>query len=119
MKQVKSIVWALLVVFLVACTQAVEVPEGTIPEEKMGQIMTDIHLVEARVSRLSMASVDSTTLVSERLKKDVFKKYKIDTAAYNQSYRFYSTHPEYLERIYEKVVKDFEKRVKKDDVKGL
>jgi len=119
MKQVKSVVWPLLVVLLAACTQKDEIPKGTISEEKMGQIMTDIHLIEARVSRLSIASIDSTTLVSERLKRDVFKKHKIDTAAYNQSYRFYSMHPEYLERIYEKVVKNLEKRVKKDDVKGL
>ncbi len=81
--------------------------------------MVEIHLIEARVSRLSLVSIDSTTLVTERLKRAMFKKLQVDTAAFNRSYKFYATNPELLQRIYEPVVKHLEKRVKKDDVKGL
>ncbi|TAH14760.1 MAG: DUF4296 domain-containing protein [Runella slithyformis] len=105
--------------FLTACTQEEKVPEGTLSEQKMSQIMVEIHLIEARVSRLSLVSIDSTTLVTEQLKKAMFKKLQVDTAAFNRSYKFYATNPELLQRIYEPVVKHLEKRVKKDDVKGL
>ncbi|TAE41544.1 MAG: DUF4296 domain-containing protein [Runella slithyformis] len=105
--------------FLTACTQEEKVPEGTLSEQKMSQIMVEIHLIEARVSRLSLVSIDSTTLVTEQLKRAMFKKLQVDTAAFNRSYKFYATNPELLQRIYEPVVKHLEKRVKKDDVKGL
>jgi outer membrane murein-binding lipoprotein Lpp len=109
----------ILCLLLAACTPETEVPTGTLSEAKMAQLLSQIHLIEARVSRLSMASLDSTALVTERLKRDMFKKNQIDTAAYNRSYKFYSTHPEYFERIYEQVAKDLENRVKKDDIRGL
>jgi tRNA/tmRNA/rRNA uracil-C5-methylase (TrmA/RlmC/RlmD family) len=105
--------------FLTACTQEEKVPEGTLSEQKMSQIMVEIHLIEARVSRLSLVSIDSTTLVTEQLKRAMFKKLQVDTAAFNRSYKFYATNPELLQRIYEPVVKHLERRVKKDDVKGL
>ncbi|MFN4146216.1 MAG: DUF4296 domain-containing protein [Runella sp.] len=104
---------------LMGCQESPKVPEGTVSEEKMAKILTEIHLIEARVSRLSLTSLDSSTVITEHLKQQVFKKYQVDSAAYNRSYQFYSTNPAFLERIYQQVLKDLEAREKKKDYKGL
>lgn len=109
----------LLFTFLTGCQDEPEVPKGTIPEAKMAQILTDMHLLEARVGRLAMTSLDSSTIVTEHLKLQIFKKYGTDSATYNRSYQFYSTNPVFFERIYEEVVKKLETRQKKKDYKGM
>lgn len=102
-----------------ACQEEPEVPKGTISEAKMADILTDIHLLEARIGRLNLTSLDSSTIVTEHLKQKIFKKYTTDSAAYNRSYQFYSTNPAFLERIYADVVKKLETRQKKKNYKGI
>ena len=119
MKQISRVVMMLSCLLIASCSEETKLPENTIPEEKMSLILTDIHLLEARVSRVSVISIDSSTLITEKMKKDIFKKHQTDTATYNRSYKFYSTHPELMERVYEKVVKNIQKRVDKKNYKGL
>jgi hypothetical protein len=109
----------ILTVLLTSCQDEPEVPAGTIPEPKMAQILVDMHLLEARVGRLGLTSLDSSTIVTEHLKRNLFKKYNTDSAAYNRSYQFYSTNPVFMERIYTDVVKQLEKRQKKKEYKDL
>ena len=101
------------------CKDEPQVPEGTLSEAKMSQILTDIHLLEARIGRLNMPSLDSSTVITEYLKAKIFKKHGIDSVVYNRSYKFYSTNPVYMERIYGETVKELEKRQKKKDYKGI
>ncbi|MFN8345492.1 MAG: DUF4296 domain-containing protein [Spirosomataceae bacterium] len=109
----------ILIVWLTSCQEEPEIPAGTIPEPKMAQILVDMHLLEARVGRLGLTSLDSSTIVTERLKQKLFKKYSTDSAAYNRSYQFYSTNPAFMERIYTDVVKQLEKRQKRKEYKDL
>lgn len=109
----------ILMALLTGCQDEPKIPAGTIPEPKMAQILTDMHLLEARVGRLGITSLDSSTIITEHLKSKIFKKYGTDSATYNRSYQFYSTNPVFLERIYEDVVKKLETRQKKKDYKGL
>ena len=102
-----------------SCQEEPDVPVGTISEAKMTQILTDMHLLEARIGRLGLTSLDSSTIITEHLKQQIFKKYGVDSAVYNRSYQFYSTNPVFLDRIYTAVVKKLETRQKKKDYKGL
>lgn len=111
--------FSVFTLLLYGCQDEPEIPAGTVPEAKMAQILTDIHIIEARVSRLGMTSLDSSTIVTEYMKAKVFKKYGVDSATYNRSYQFYSTNPVFMERIYDTVVKDLEIRQKKKNYKGL
>jgi hypothetical protein len=99
------------------CYKEEEPPEGTLPEEKMADILTDIHIAESRVTRLQLKSLDSSILIFDKLKQEVWKKYKVDTLAYRNSYSFYMTHPVYMTRIYEKVAKKIEAREKAKNIK--
>jgi len=109
----------LLGILCAGCQDEPQVPEGTLSEDKMTAILTDIHLLEARIGRLNMPSLDTSTVITEHLKGKIFKKYGTDSVAYNRSYKFYSTNPVYMERIYGAIVKELEKRQKKKDYKGI
>ena len=101
------------------CEDIPEAPKGTIDAQKMAAILTDVHLMESRISNLGNISLDSTTVVSEYLKGQILKKYGVDSASYYKSYHFYATNPELMEGIYDKVLKNLTTKKQKKDYTGL
>lgn len=102
---------------LSACSEDEKPPQGTLSEEQMAVILTDIHLAESRVNRLQLRSLDSSLMIFNKLKSDIWKKYKVDTLAYRESYSYYMTHPQIMSRIYENVNRKVEKREKNNNIK--
>jgi Domain of unknown function (DUF4296) len=115
----KTLLLLLCIGLLLACGGDPNPPDNVLPEDKMEKLLVDIHLLEARISKLNIVSVDSTTVLTENLKKKVFIKHQTDSSAYNRSYRFYSSYPSYFEPMYENVVKELEKQSKKGKVANL
>ncbi|MFD1142655.1 DUF4296 domain-containing protein [Larkinella insperata] len=110
--------WGLfvLITLLTACqNQPVEAPKNLIPEDKMARILTEIHLAEARVTKLNRLSQDSNTLIYKRLEKQIFQKFQVDTAAYSRSYSYYASNPEQFATIYKQVTEELEQRKKPAD----
>ncbi|GAB4014855.1 DUF4296 domain-containing protein [Spirosoma koreense] len=98
--------WSLLVGMwlAVACTAPEDQrPDGLIEEAKMANILTEVHLAEARISRLGLSSIDSSNIAYKHLETQIFKKFGVDTASYRKSYIFYSSHPKMMETIYKQV----------------
>ncbi|MCU0324678.1 MAG: DUF4296 domain-containing protein [Spirosomaceae bacterium] len=93
-----------------ACKSAPDPPKGSIDAETMSKIIADIHLAEAKVSRLSFQEFDSTKVAFKYFEQKIFAKYKVDTAQYRKSYDFYAAHPEYMTDIYDNAVKILEKK---------
>lgn len=85
----------------------------------MAQILSEIHLAEARVTKMNRVSQDSNTLIYKHLEKQIFRKYKVDTAAYSKSYNYYSSNPEQLADIYKQVTEELERRKKKVDTTSV
>jgi hypothetical protein len=106
-----------MLMIFAGCTKEEKPPEGTLSEEKMADILTDIHIAESRVTRLQLKSLDSSILIFDKLKQEVWKKYKVDTLVYRNSYSFYMTHPVYMARIYQNVNKKIEAREKTKNIK--
>jgi len=106
-----------MAIVFAGCTKEEKPPEGTLSEEKMATILTDVHIAESRVTRLQLKSLDSSILIFDQLKKQIWEKNKVDTVTYRNSYNYYMTHPEYMSRIYENVAKKIEAREKKKDIK--
>lgn len=112
-----------LILFLITgmllsgCVDDEKPPKNTLSEEQMAAILTDIHLAESRVNRLQLKSLDSSLMIFNDLKNDIWKKYKVDTVAYRNSYSYYMTHPQQMARIYEKVNKKIEIREKNNNIK--
>ncbi|ACT95047.1 DUF4296 domain-containing protein [Dyadobacter fermentans] len=107
----------LFTLLLSSCSEEEKPPKGTLPEEKMAAILTDIHLAESRVNRLQLKSLDSSLMIFNRLKIDIYKKHKVDTTAYRESYSYYMSRPERMTTIYEKVNKKIEEREKNNNIK--
>ena len=96
---------------LAACTRPQDdKPDNLIPEERMSAILTEIHLAEARVSRMNLGSSDSSNIVYKRLENQIFKTMKVDTSAYTRSYVYYSSHPREMESIYTKIADNLKKK---------
>ncbi len=106
-------------VLVLGCESTDSQPDNLISEQEMAKILVDIHVIEARVNKMALSNLDTSTLVNERLKLSLFKQYKTDSMTFNRSYQFYSTHPDYFERIYEDVIKQLSVREKKKDYRHL
>lgn len=102
---------------LTACSSDEKPPENALSKEKMALILADVHIAESRVSRLNLKSTDSSLLVFERIKKDIWKKYKVDTLQYRMSYDYYMLHPNQMSEIYEKVNQQIELQEKRNQYK--
>ncbi|GAB3747950.1 DUF4296 domain-containing protein [Spirosoma pomorum] len=104
---------ALLGVWLMKACSGVDdtKPDNLLPEETMVNVLTDIHLAEARVGQMGLRSQDSSNIVYMRLEKQIFQKYKLDTARYNASYRYYSTHPREMEAVYKVITARLQKKL--------
>jgi hypothetical protein len=115
-----SLLSLLLTMYLlanVACSSEEKPPKGTLSEEQMATIPTDIHIMESRITKLQLKSSDSSQMVFDKIKADIWKKNKVDTMAYRNSYDYYMTHPKQMAKIYEKVNKKIEIREKSNNIK--
>lgn len=83
----------------------------------MAAILTDIHIAESRVTRLQLKSSDSSLMVFDQLKKEIWKKHKVDTLVYRNSYDYYMIHPKQMSQIYEEVNKKIETQEKSNNIK--
>jgi hypothetical protein len=101
----------------ISCSSEEKPPKSALTQEQMASILTDVHIAESRVTKLQLKSSDSSLLVFEKLKKEIWKKHKVDTLVYRSSYDYYMTHPKQMTEIYEKVNKKIELQEKNNNVK--
>lgn len=111
------ILFLIVTVLCSGCANEEKAPKNTLSPDQMVVILTDIHLAEARVNKLQLRSLDSSLMIFNQLKSEIWKKYKVDTLAYRESYSYYMTHPQQMTRIYEKVNKKIELREKNNNIK--
>jgi hypothetical protein len=92
----------------IACDNDSKIPKGAIDRKTMAKMLADIHLVEAKVSRMTFQDYDSTKVAYKELELQVMKKYKTDTATYRASYNYYVTNPELMTSIYDETLANLE-----------
>lgn len=93
---------------LVSCGAPTDVaiPKGTIPDSIMVKILTDFHLVEgAKVGNKIMGDTIRATVYTAK----VYKKYGITENEFEKNFRFYTSNPDLMEGIYEKVIENLNK----------
>lgn len=112
-----SLVLVLVCVFFSSCENDEKPAKGTLSEEKMATILSEIHIAEALVTRLQLKSLDSSLMVFGKLKNDIWKKQKVDTLVYHNSYDYFMSHPQMMSRIYDDVEKKIEAREKPKNIK--
>ncbi|HEV7380990.1 MAG TPA: DUF4296 domain-containing protein, partial [Dyadobacter sp.] len=112
-----SLVFILGLLAVAGCSDNSKPPEDVLSQEEMAAILTDIHIAEARITKLQLRSSDSSLMVFDTLKKQIWNKHKVDTLAYRISYDYYMTNPRQMSGIYEKVNKKIEAREKDKNIK--
>ena len=88
-------------------------PDGIIDKKNMALIVADLQLAEAKVSRFNLRGVDSSRIAYSYLEKNIFKKYKIDSAKYVKSFDYYALDKSALLKIYSEAESILEKRKNK------
>jgi hypothetical protein len=80
-------------------------PSGTLSEEKMTEVLVDIHLTEAtlRIANDSIARKNDTADLRERF-AEVFRKHDVTPDEFNSSLNYYLEHVEILQNIYNEVI---------------
>jgi hypothetical protein len=72
-------------------------------KEQMVQLLTDIHIAEAKVSELGMSG-DTVQVTQSKYLQFVCDKNKTSIKAFDDSYHFYTTQPVLLDSIYQQVI---------------
>ncbi len=115
MKTLTKKIFLFLSIFSVVlgCDSKADLPKNALDEQTMSNILAEIHLAEAKVSRLSFRDYDSTKVAYKELERQILTKYKTDTARYRASYNYYVTKPEAMVEIYDQTLKNLEDLKKK------
>ena len=72
-------------------------------EDKMVEVLIDIHLTEGITSAMPVA-YDSSKVLYNLLEKDVFLKHDVSDSVFTQSMLYYLQDPAEMEQIYSRVV---------------
>ncbi|WP_436517207.1 DUF4296 domain-containing protein [Ekhidna sp. To15] len=102
-------------VIVCSCSGSNE-PDDLIGREQMVKVMTEVHLLEAKINKVPVAPVDSTQAVYDHYEKLLFKDLGITQDQYERSFNYYVDNPNEFEKIYSAVVDSLmekEKRFKK------
>ena len=95
---------------IISCSQdkTVHIPDSVLPEEKMAEVLVDIHLLEATLN-ISTFSRDNITKSDLSPTTDILKKHEINKAQYDESFAFYTRNPQLLGEVYQQVLNDLSK----------
>lgn len=93
-------------IFFAACSRE-EQKEGVIAADKMSNLLIDMHLADASLSKAPNAD---TMLMKAKIKYNyIFDRYQTDSVAFTRSLQYYSTKkPQEFISIYNKVIDSLE-----------
>src|SRR4051812_41522807 len=99
-------------VLIFSCSQDKKesIPGSVLPEEKMAEVLVDIHLLEATLN-INSFSRDKASKGAGTIDPatDVLKKHGLTKQQYDESFKFYSSHPQLLSEVYLIVLNDLSK----------
>lgn len=98
----KAIALFSLAIMLFSCSEKDKIPPEVISSEKMSAIMWD--MIRAQVLATEIARKDSSVTMEERRKaltEKVFEFHHIASAAFDESYNWYTDHPNIFKVIFD------------------
>lgn len=90
-----------VLIFLAACSGN-KTPDGIIPQGRMTNLLTDIHIVDGSMYNV-MQFPDSLYKYGTAKYQMVFRKYQTDSLQFRKSFQYYSSNPEKLQAIYDQI----------------
>ena len=98
----RFLILSFCILSLASCSSSNK-PTGLLPEDKMVEVLIDIHLTEGLTSAMPVA-YDSSRVLYRLLENDVFIKHEVSDSVFTQSMLYYLRDPEEMEQIYSRVV---------------
>lgn len=106
----KSVVIVFSLFFFISCSKGEKkIPQGILKEEKMVELLVDIHLAQAAVN-LSNFGQSNLPNDFEKLKKDIYSKHQISKEKFLESFTYYTNHPEKFDKIYGDVITELSRQ---------
>ena len=108
MKKIISIFFISILASCSSIEDRVSIPDSILPQEKMAQVMVDVHLLEASLN-ISTYSKDQVVMNNVNPDSDILKKNNITKKQYDESFDFYSKNPLLLTEVYQLVLNNLSK----------
>ncbi|MBK7148459.1 MAG: DUF4296 domain-containing protein [Bacteroidetes bacterium] len=103
----------LFFVLLMACkSEVAELPDGILPPDKMKVILADIHLADALAETKAEAGL-SEKMLNDKYYEQIFADRNVSQAAFYTSYKYYETHPEWMNKLYDDVLTEMSRKEEK------
>lgn len=99
--ETKIFLFALFFLSIMSSCSEKKKPAHILDEQKMVNIMTDLHIIDGYMS--SLMYNDSTRTKGKNFYASVYDKHKITRAEYERSLKYYSMNPVLLDSMYSKV----------------
>ena len=99
----------LLILFclFVSCnTTNKQLPDNIITEEIFISVLKEAHLAEAAFELSKSKDVETAEKVLYNTYSEIYSSHNIDKERFEETLSYYANHPEELEHIYSKVLKD-------------
>lgn len=84
-------------------------PNGLLSEEKMVEVLTEIHIAEGRLKTVNIFS-DSAKKMAPVLYHEIYREQQITAEDFKTSYDYYQKHPKQFEAIIDKVIIELSKK---------
>ena len=101
-----------LLTFLLTACGSDDKPENLIPEDKIAKVLSEIHILEAQINNLHFQHEDSSVFVYQKKRFELMKTFKLDTATFRVSLKYYLLNPDKMKGIYTEVKKNLEAKKK-------
>lgn len=107
----KKCLWSIcLLSILISCSEKKEgISSAIIAEDKMAEILTDIHIAEAYVSYKNLQADFLKQNISNAYHL-IFKNYQISEEQFEESFDYYSKNPDKMVKVYDQVLINLSKK---------
>ncbi|WP_243409455.1 DUF4296 domain-containing protein [Pontibacter virosus] len=97
----KRILYLLSFVVLAGCGQSAEKrPADLLPEQKMVQILADVHIAEARIEN-HVLYPDTALMVFNKEQMQILSQHGVDEEEFRKTYRYYLNNLPQMDKLYE------------------
>ncbi|MFD2203614.1 DUF4296 domain-containing protein [Shivajiella indica] len=98
----KTLVFIFILLNLFSCGRE-KLPPGILDEDKMVEILIDIHLAEGLVSTFPI-HYDSSRVLYPLFEKEVFRKHQIPDSVFRNSFEYYMKDTKIMDRMYARTI---------------
>ncbi|EKB49059.1 DUF4296 domain-containing protein [Cecembia lonarensis] len=100
MKKIISLV--ILITTLLSCNKQ-RLPDGILDEDKMVDLLIDIHLAEGLVTSFPI-HYDSSRILYPLFEKEIFRKHQVPDSVFRRSFEYYMRDAKVMDRLYARTI---------------